>query len=92
VAHELPIEDDGDIFGSSQYNKACAVYAHFQVRLAKLQFEERSGALVRADEVRTSVFNLYRGYRDRLLNLPDRLSAMLAAETDAVSIHQVLAD
>jgi hypothetical protein len=73
-------DDDVDVFSMSQYTKARAVYAHYQARLAKLEFEERQGSLVRADEVKVATFNMFRRYRDTLLNVPDRICASIAAE------------
>ena len=32
----------------------------------------------------------YRQFRDRMLNIPDRLAAILAAQTDAKKCHEVL--
>ena len=49
-------------------------------RLAKIDFEERSAKLVSADEVKVAAFNRFRQFRDGMLNIPDRLAAVLAAE------------
>jgi hypothetical protein len=84
-------EDDVSITGASQYTKARAVREHYQARLAKLEFEERTAKLVSADEVRVAAFNKFRQFRDAILNLPDRLAAMLAAETEAAKCYEVLA-
>ena len=84
-------EDDVSIAGASQYTKARAVREHYQARLAKLEFEERTAKLVSADEVRVAAFNKFRQFRDAILNLPDRLAAMLAAESEAAKCYEVLA-
>ena len=83
-------EEDVDAFGASQYNKARAVREHYQARLAKLEFEEKTGKLIPADEVKVTAFNLFRRYRDHMLNIPDRLAAMLAAETVEATVHALL--
>jgi len=73
---------DGDeVF--RQYGKARAVRMHFEARLAKLGYEERIGTLIPADEVRIVAFNLYRRYRDRMLNIPDRVAATLPEFTQS---------
>ncbi len=82
-------EDEG--FGASQYTKARAVREHYQARLAKIDYEERTGRLVSKDEVQVAAFNKFRQFRDNLLNLPDRLAAMLAAETEAARVYEILA-
>jgi hypothetical protein len=60
-------------------------------RLAKLDFEERSGKLVDADQVRAQIFALGRRAREALLGLPDRLAPVLAGESDPAEIHRLLA-
>lgn len=55
---------------------------------AKARLE--SGKLVEADEVRIAAFRKARVVRDGLLNLPERLSALLAVETDASKVHELL--
>ena len=92
VANRGPEEDDVSIFGASQYAKARAVREHYQARLAKLEFEEKTGTLIRADEVKVAAFNLFRQFRDHLLNLPDRLAAILAAESEAAKVYQILSE
>ena len=44
-------EDDGPTSGASQYTKARAVREHYQARLAKIDYEERTAKLVSKDEV-----------------------------------------
>jgi hypothetical protein len=74
-----------------EYSKARAVRESYMARLAKIEFEERSGKLVSADEVQVSAFNRFRQFRDGMLNIPDRLAAVLAAETDPRQVHELLA-
>ncbi len=79
------------VSGTSQYGQARTVHEHYRARLAKLDYEERIGQLVRADEVREVAFHTSRRFRDAMLNIPDRIAAELAAETDAAKVHQILA-
>jgi hypothetical protein len=58
--------------------------------MSKLDFEERSGKLISRDEVHVAAFNKYRTFRDGMLNLPDRLAAALAAESDSAKVHEIL--
>jgi hypothetical protein len=83
-------DDDQDAFGAAQYSKARAVREHYQARLAKIDYEERIGNLVSKDEVQVAAFNTHRVIRDAMLNIPDRVAAMLAAETDEAKCHEVL--
>ncbi|HEY1756600.1 MAG TPA: hypothetical protein VGG72_14455 [Bryobacteraceae bacterium] len=74
-----------------EYSKTRAVRESYLARLAKIDFEERSAKLVSADEVKVAAFNRFRQFRDGVLNIPDRLAAVLAAEGDPRRVHELLA-
>lgn len=59
---------------------------------ATLEAELMAGALVRVDEVEAEAFAQARAAREALMALPDRMSPLLAAETDAAKIHVLLTD
>ena len=67
-----------------------AVKETYAAKMAMLDFEERTKGLVKADEVRVGAFNLARRVRDRLLLIPHRLAAVLAAEMDADKVEEIL--
>jgi len=73
------------------YSRARAIRENYLARLAKLEFEERSGKLLNKAEVKVAQFNLYRQFRDRILNIPDRIAPDLAAETDIGKVYNILA-
>jgi len=85
-------EDDVSIFGASQYTRARAVREHYHARLVRMEFEERAARLVSRDEIQVAAFNKFRQFRDHMLNIPDRVAAMVAAETDAAKCHAILAN
>ena len=60
--------------------------------LKKLEFDQKSGRLIPADEIEREYFDLARTVRDQLLNLPARISAILAAEIDEVKVNEILTD
>ncbi len=74
-----------------EYSKARAVKESYLARLAKIDFEERTEKLVSRDEMKVAAFNRYRTFRDGMLNIPDRLAAVLAAESDPRRTHELLA-
>ena len=80
-----PIVNSGPSFAQSR-----AIKEAYNARLAKLAYEEKSGALVRTDSVKVAWFNTLRVIRDRALNLPDRLAPLLAAETDPKVVRDLL--
>jgi pyruvate/2-oxoglutarate dehydrogenase complex dihydrolipoamide acyltransferase (E2) component len=73
-----------------EYSKARAYKESFLARIAKMDYEERAGKLVSRDEMKVAAFNRYRTFRDGMLNIPDRLAAVLAAETDPRRTHELL--
>jgi hypothetical protein len=82
---------DGPTSGPT-YAQSRAVRELYLARLAKIEFEERAAKLVSRDEVTVAAFTKARTVRDNLLNIPDRLAAMLAAESDPAEVHQILTD
>jgi hypothetical protein len=90
VRQRGPHDEDGEGFSASQYTKARAFREFYQARLAKIEYEERVGKLVSKDEVQIAAFNKYRQYRDHMLNIPDRVAAMLAAESEPAKCYEIL--
>ena len=78
--------------GGPAYAQARAVREQYLARLAKMDFERRSGELVRADEVRDALSQMVRNTRDRLLSIPDRMAAVLAMESDQTRVNRLLSD
>ena len=58
--------------------------------LAELKLAELNGELVRADQVRASLAKRAAAFREGLLQIPSRLSAQLAAETNQAAVHALL--
>jgi len=86
-----PLAEAGATRLASSYAASRAAREAYLARLAKLDFEQRSGKLVDADEVRVQIFGLGRRMRDALMGLPDRLAPVLAGQTDQAEIHRLLA-
>ncbi|MCF6147284.1 MAG: hypothetical protein E3K37_01350 [Candidatus Kuenenia sp.] len=63
-----------------------------KARARKAEFEvlELTKILVPAKDVESAAFEIARQVQDALLNIPDRLAALLAAETDKIKIHEML--
>jgi hypothetical protein len=75
---------------SLDYSKARAARELYEARIKKLDFEERSGSLLPRRAVELAAFNRFRVLRDACFNVPNRLSAQLAAEPEASAIHDLL--
>ena len=61
-----------------------------EAELAELRLAEQHGHLIRVDAVKQALANAFTATRDSLLQIPSRLSAVLAAETDAAKVHELL--
>jgi hypothetical protein len=76
--------------GALDFSKARAAREIYQARIAKLDYEERLGNLVSRKSVEVKAFNTFRILRDACLNIPDRVSAQIAAETDPTIVYEIL--
>jgi hypothetical protein len=72
------------------YVDARALREVVEVQRRQLELEARKGILVRKDEVEREAFRLYRRLRDAAMNIPSRLAAQLAAETDEHRVFEIL--
>ena len=85
-----PSSGNQSINNGPSYAQSRAIKEAYNARLAKLEYEEKSGALVRTDSVKVAWFNMLRVLRDRVLNIPDRMAPLLAAETDPKQVRELL--
>jgi hypothetical protein len=76
---------------NATYHRAKTAREVYEARGAALDYQERVGKLVRADDVRRTAFEKARAMRDRLLSIPDRIAPVLAAESDIARVHDALA-
>lgn len=56
------------------------VKENYLALLRKLEYEKKAGLLVEIEPLKKLLFELWRRERDALLNLPSRISAVIAAE------------
>jgi hypothetical protein len=64
----------------------------FKAKQAELEYLKDLGRLVSAAEVREAQFRRDRTLRDKLLNVPDRIATIVAAERDPARVHQQMTD
>jgi hypothetical protein len=76
----------------SSYASSRAAREVYMARLAKLEFEERSGKLMDADQVRAQIFGLGRRLRDAFLGLPDRMAPVVTGQSDQAEVHRILTE
>jgi phage terminase Nu1 subunit (DNA packaging protein) len=76
--------------GGFSFNQSRAVLEAYKARLAKLDYEEKIGRLVEAEKVKADAFKLARSVRDKMVGIPDRVSAELSGISDQFRIHEIL--
>jgi multidrug efflux pump subunit AcrA (membrane-fusion protein) len=59
-------------------------------KLLEARAKAEIGELVSVEDVKVAAFNKARIVRDSLMNIPDRVSSLLASIDDAHKIHEVL--
>jgi hypothetical protein len=62
-----------------------------RAKLLEIKARVEAGKYIAVADVKAAAFNRARVVRDALLNIPERLAAMLAAEGDERRVHQILA-
>lgn len=72
------------------YSDARALKEVYVAQKHKLSIRERTSELVSRREVEEEASNCFRKIRDACFNLPPRLSAQLAAESDEQTVYDVL--
>ena len=76
------------------YQTSRAIREAYAARLAKLEFEERTGKLISKAEVDVKFFQLARQLRDRLQQIPRKLApeivALVAADPDVRGVTDIL--
>ncbi len=76
--------------GAPALARSMQVQALFRARLTQLDYDERSSKLCAVAGVQAEAFTVGRMVRDNLLQIPDRIASILAAETSQVAVHELL--
>lgn len=86
---ELPSSKEDDEDGYLQHRARTEKFRSMQ---AELDYLQALGLLVPVGQFREATFRRYRMLRDKLLNIPDRVATVLAAERDPTQVHQKLTE
>lgn len=97
---QKPVNNQGDSGNTipqspsdgQRYAQSRAMKEIFAAKNEQLKYEERAGNLCRTDDVAKAAMEMARVTRDYLLNLPDKLSPILSAETDINEVHRILTE
>lgn len=86
-AQHPPVSDVAESFHEARARKESRSADMIELDLAK-----KRGALIEVDEVRSAYARRAAGLREALMQIPARLAAVLAAETDVGKCHDTLRD
>lgn len=59
-------------------------------KLLKMETAEKEQSLIPADQVRETLFTKGRVIRDALMNIPDRISSLVASIDDESKVHDII--
>lgn len=76
--------------GGEMYGKARAAKEAFAAKMAELNYLERVGKKLDTDIIMRIWADMSSMVRDNMLNIPARISAILAAETDEKKVNEIL--
>ena len=86
LAAGQPVEE----LAITNYHVAKTLNESAQAKMNHLKLREMQGELIRVDAVRTAVAGAMSMARESLMQIPTRLAAILAGESDASAIHRML--
>jgi len=89
---QAPAEQFATSSSNSTLYKAKAAREVIEAKLAELKYKERTQELVDAFEVEQTQFAMARQVRDRLSAIPDRVAAIVAAESDVAKVREILGE
>jgi hypothetical protein len=81
---------DGTGQGGATFGQARTIEMVFRAKLRRLEFETKQGKLIEAEVYRKTAANAFRAFRDGMLGIPDRVSTVVAAESDPKKVHLAL--
>jgi hypothetical protein len=88
-APEIPLPTEAK---STAYAKARAGTQIYEALLKKLRYEERAKNLTPTADVESARFTEFRTLREACFNIPSRISAFLAGESDVAKCQLMLED
>ena len=72
------------------YNTAHTLHEQYRAALRKLEYEEKRGQLISADQVRRDADSAARLVKDKVTTWPSRIAPLIAAESDLFKCEQIL--
>ena len=85
-----PIQEEMRGVQGPSINQSRTILEAYRAKMAKVDYDEKVGTLVLADTVKRQAFASAREARDRLMNIPDRVAGLVAAESNERACHEIL--
>jgi len=79
-----------ELAAQTTLNEAKTINEILRGKLQELEYKQRIGELVSKREVEREAYELAKRVRDAILSIPDRVAAVLAAQTDQRRIREIL--
>jgi hypothetical protein len=83
-----PIADAGRV--DAIFRQAQAQERAYSAKLAELEYKKAIGELVSAADVQAELSRIFATFREAMQQIPNRLAAVLAAESDQARVHDAL--
>jgi len=83
-----PVGDVGRV--DAIFRQAQAQERAYSAKLAELEYKKAIGELVSAADVQAELSRIFATFREAMQQIPNRLAAVLAAETDQARVHDAL--
>ncbi len=75
---------------TNSYVEARTREKQLRVEILELDLQLKRGEMVLTKDVEFVAFNAARAIRDRMLNIPDRISAIVAAESNEIKVRDII--
>ena len=82
--------ENGQNVEVTSYHVAKTLREAAEAQIARLKLAEMQGDVIRVDAVKNQLATVFSTVREALLQIPARMAPLLAADTDPVSVHNVL--
>ena len=85
-----PLAESGKV--DAIFRQAQAQERAYNAKLAELEYKRAIGEVVSAADVEAELSRVFAAFREAMMQIPARVSAVLAAETDAAKVADTLTD
>ena len=85
-----PIADGGKV--DAIFRQAQAQERAYNAKMAELDYKKAIGEVVLAADVEAELSRVFATFREAMMQIPSRVAAVVAAESDEARVHRLIAD